>query len=51
MKVKEIIEATDGKLICGNIENECGDFCRDTRIIKNGDKKWSKNSYFARSRC
>ena len=37
MKVKEIIEATDGKLICRNIENECGDFCRDTRFIKNGD--------------
>lgn len=37
MKIKEIIEATKGKLIKGNLEVECGDFCKDTRIIKQGD--------------
>ena len=37
MKIKEIIKATKGKLIKGNLEVENGEFCRDTRIIKNGD--------------
>lgn len=37
MKIKQIIEATKGKLIHGNLEAECGDFCRDTRIIKEGE--------------
>lgn len=37
MKVKEIIEVTNGKLIIGDIENEIGSFCRDTRVIKNGE--------------
>ena len=37
MKVKEIIKATGGKLVIGNLETECGDFCKDTRIIKNGE--------------
>lgn len=37
MKIKEILEATKGTLIIGNIENECGNFCRDTRVIKKGD--------------
>lgn len=37
MKVKEIIEVTKGKLIIGDLEAECGNFCRDTRIIKPGD--------------
>lgn len=37
MKIKEIMEATKGKLIKGNLEVECGDFCKDTRIIKQGD--------------
>lgn len=37
MKIEQIIEATKGKLIKGNINEVCGDFCRDTRIIKSGD--------------
>lgn len=37
MKIKEIIQATKGKLIQGNPEAECEKFCRDTRIIKQGD--------------
>lgn len=37
MKIKEIIHATDGKLIQGNQEAECQNFCKDTRIIKQGD--------------
>lgn len=37
MKVKEITEVTKGKLIIGDLEAECGNFCRDTRIIKPED--------------
>ena len=37
MKIKEIIQATEGKLIKGNPEAKCETFCRDTRIIKQGD--------------
>ena len=37
MKIKEIIQETEGKLIQGNPEAECETFCRDTRIIKPGD--------------
>lgn len=37
MKVKEIIEVTKGKLIKGSLEVECENFCKDTRIINEGD--------------
>ena len=37
MKVKEIIKVTSGKLIIGNEYDEIKEFCRDTRIIKEGD--------------
>ena len=37
MKIKEIIETTKGKLIIGNLEEECENFCKDTRIIKKDD--------------
>ena len=37
MKIKDIIKATNGMLIKGKMEEECGNFCRDTRIIENGD--------------
>ena len=37
MKIKEIIQATNGKLIQGNEETEIKEFCKDTRIIKPGD--------------
>ena len=37
LTIKDIIEATNGKLIIGKKENKCGKICRDTRIVKNGD--------------
>ena len=37
MKIKEIIKITNGKLITGNLEDECENFSKDTRIIKQGD--------------
>lgn len=37
LKVKQIIEATKGELIIGNEEQECSNFSKDTRIIKEGD--------------
>ncbi len=37
MKIKEIIEVTNGKLIAGNPDAECKKFSRDTRIINSGD--------------
>ena len=37
MKIKEIIETTKGKLIIGNLEEQCENFCKDTRIIKKDD--------------
>lgn len=36
MKIKEIINVTNGKLIIGNEETEIKEFCKDTRIIKPG---------------
>ena len=37
MKVKEIIEIINGKLIKGNLEAEIGAFCKDTRTINVGE--------------
>ena len=37
MKVKEIIQATKGELIQGNLEDNCENFSKDTRIINQGD--------------
>ncbi len=37
MKIKEIIDVTKGTLIKGNINSECREFCKDTRIINPGD--------------
>ncbi len=37
MKLKEIIEITKGKLVCGNENIEAQDFERDTRNLKQGD--------------
>ena len=34
LKIKDIVEITNGKLICGNKEQEVESFCKDTRIIK-----------------
>ena len=37
MKVKDIIRVTNGKLVKGNEEAKIREFCKDTRIIKEGD--------------
>ena len=37
MKIKEIIQETKGTLIQGDGEAEVKEFCKDTRIIKEGD--------------
>ena len=37
MKIKDILEATKGKLIKGEENAEIKEFCKDTRIIKKGD--------------
>ena len=37
MKIKNILEATNGKLIIGDLEKDCKKFSKDTRIIQNGD--------------
>lgn len=35
--VRDIIEICNGKLLCGDINLECINFCKDSREIKNGD--------------
>lgn len=37
LNIKEIVEITKGKLIKGNLEAEVTNFCRDTRIINQGE--------------
>ena len=37
MKIKEVVQAINGKLVIGNENSEIKNFCRDTRILKNGD--------------
>ena len=37
LKIKDILKATNGILIVGNENQECEDFSKDTRTIKNGD--------------
>ena len=37
MKIKEIIKATNGNLVIGDLDVEIKDFCRNTRILKKGD--------------
>ena len=53
MTVEDIIKATNGKLIIGNIKETCEDFCTDTRKIKPGDvyvglkgEKFNGNEYY-----
>lgn len=36
MKIRDILEATKGKLIKGKRKAEIKEFCKDTRIIKKG---------------
>lgn len=35
--VKDIIRECNGKLICGDLNTICEDYCRDSRIVKPGD--------------
>ena len=35
--VKDIIRICNGKLICGNEETICENFCRDSRTVTNGE--------------
>lgn len=37
LKVEEILNCTNGKLIFGNLNKECNNFSRDTRTLKQGD--------------
>ena len=37
MNIKEILIAANGKLIIGNENKEIKNFCKDTRILQNGD--------------
>ena len=53
MKVEDIIKATNGKLLVGNLQDNCENFCTDTRKIQNGDvyvglkgEKFNGNEYY-----
>ena len=53
MKVEDIIKATNGKLLTGNLEEQCENFCTDTRKIQKGDvyvglkgEKFNGNEYY-----
>lgn len=53
MKVEDIIKATNGKLLIGNLQEDCENFCTDTRIIQKGDvyvglkgEKFNGNEYY-----
>ena len=37
LKIKDILKCTKGKLIIGDIEQECKSYSKDTRTIKKGD--------------
>ena len=37
MRIKEILEVTNGKLLCGDENFECENFSKDTRTINQGD--------------
>lgn len=53
MNVEDIIKATNGKLLTGNLEEKCENFCTDTRKIQKGDvyvglkgEKFNGNEYY-----
>ena len=35
--VEDILNICNGKLICGDKKYNCENFCKDTRVLKNGD--------------
>ena len=37
MKIREILDVTKGKLICGNEDVDCENFSKDTRTLEEGD--------------
>lgn len=37
MKVSDILSVTNGKIIIGDISQECENFSKDTRTIQKGD--------------
>ena len=37
IKVKDFIKICNGKLICGNEDKVCDNFCKDSREVKKGD--------------
>ena len=37
LRVKDILKVTNGMLLCGNEEEECINFCKDTRTIEKDD--------------
>ena len=37
LKIKDILKCTKGKLIIGDIEQECKNYSKDTRTLKKGD--------------
>ena len=37
LRVKDILKVTNGMLLCGNKEEECINFCKDTRTIEKDD--------------
>lgn len=53
MKVEDIIKATNGRLLVGDPQEDCENFCTDTRKIQKGDiyvglkgKKFNGNEYY-----
>ena len=53
MKVRDILKVTKGKLVIGNLEEECDNFCTDTRKIQKDDiyvgikgEKFDGNEYY-----
>jgi len=53
MKVEDIIKATNGKLLVGKLQENCENFCTDTRKIQKGDvyvglkgEKFNGNEYY-----
>ena len=37
LKIKDIIKCTKGNLLIGNLDSECENFSKDTRVIQDGD--------------
>lgn len=53
MKVEDIVKATNGKLLVGKLQENCENFCTDTRKIQKGDvyvglkgEKFNGNEYY-----